>query len=117
MKAGVDYGETYAPVTSWRSIRLILSLVANNNWHTRQLDYVLAFPQAPVERELYMSIPKGFEIESGDKNDYVLKIHRNIYGQKQAGRVWNKYLADKLIKEVGFTQSKVDECMFYRGSV
>ena len=60
MKAGIDYGETYAPVTSWRSIRLILSLVASNNWYTRQLDYVLAFPQAPVERELYMEIPKCY---------------------------------------------------------
>ena len=72
MKAGIDYGETYAPVTSWRSIRLILSLVATNNWHTRQLDYVLVFLQAPVERELYMETPKGFEVESGDKKDYVL---------------------------------------------
>ena len=117
MKPGIDYGETYAPVTSWRSIRLILSLVASNRWHTKQLDYVLAFPQAPVERELYMEVPKGFEIEEGSTRDYVLKIHRNIYGQKQAGRVWNKYLANKLINEVGLRQSKVDKCLFYKGSV
>ena len=63
-----------------------------------------------------MEIPKGFEVGSGNKKDYALKIHRNIYGQKQAGRVWNKYLADKLINEVGFTQSKIDECLFYRGT-
>ncbi|KAI2507905.1 hypothetical protein MHU86_6563 [Fragilaria crotonensis] len=42
-------------------------------------------------------------------------IHRNIYGQKQAGRVWNKFLVDKLINDLGFKQSKVDECVFYRG--
>ena len=117
MRAGIDYGETYAPVTSWRSIRLILSLVATNRWHTKQLDYVLAFPQAPVERELYMEVPKGFEVETGKNKDHVLKIHRNIYGQKQAGRVWNKYLADKLINKVGFKQSKIDECLFYKGKV
>jgi hypothetical protein len=52
------------------------------------LDYVAAFPQAPVERELYMEIPKGVSVKGGNDNgDCVLKIKRNIYSQKQAGRV------------------------------
>jgi hypothetical protein len=62
-----------------------------------------------------MHIPKGFDIDDGDNKSYVLKVYRNIYGQKQAGRVWNKYLVNKLTKEVGFVQSKVDECIFYKG--
>jgi hypothetical protein len=115
MEKGVHYSETYAPVASWNTIRLLLSLKAVHNWHTRQLDYVLAFPQAPVEKELYLYIPKGFDMDGGDTKNFVLKVHRNIYGQKQAGRVWNKYLTNKLIKEVGFVQSDVDECVFYRG--
>ena len=117
MTKGKDYDDTYAPVATWRTIRLILSLAAAHNWHTRQLDYVLAFPQAPVERELYMEIPKGFKINEGNPEDYLLKIHRNIYGQKQAGRVWNQYLVDKLTNEIGFKQSKIDECLFYKGNV
>ena len=96
---------------------MILTMAIMNNWHTRQLDYVLAFPQAPVERELYMRIPKGFEINGGNSDDYLLKIHRNIYGQKQAGRVWNRYLVNKLVNELGFQQSKIDECVFYKGSM
>ena len=115
MRHGVDYEETYAPVTSWRSIRLLLTIVAMHKWHTLQLDYVLAFPQAPVERELFMAIPKGFTMDEGNPSDYALHIHRNIYGQKQAGRVWNRYLVRKLVDEVGFTQSQVDECLFYKG--
>ena len=117
MIRGVDYDETYSPVATWRTIRLLMTLSALNGWHTRQLDYVLAFPQAPVERELYMEIPKGFDIDEGRTDDYILKINRNIYGQKQAGRVWNQYLVNKLIKELGFRQSKVDECLFYRGNI
>jgi hypothetical protein len=27
---------------------------------------------------------------------------KNIYGQKQGGRVWNLYLIDKLVNEIGF---------------
>jgi Reverse transcriptase (RNA-dependent DNA polymerase). len=118
MKKGIHYDQTYAPVASWNSIRTLLALTAIHNWHTVQLDYGLAFPQAPVEKEIYMEIPRGVKLSDGDDTkDYVLKLKRNVYGQKQAGRVWNKYLVDKLVNEVGFKQSEVDECVFYRGNV
>jgi hypothetical protein len=117
MKYGKHYDQTYAPVASWNSIKTLLIMSALHGWHTKQIDYVLAFPQAPVEREIFMEIPRGFRMSDGSTKDYVLKLHRNIYGQKQAGRVWNKYLVDILINKVGFVQSKVDECVFYRGSV
>ena len=87
MKHGVHYDETYAPVASWHSIRLILAMAAAYKWHTVQLDYVLAYTQAPVEREIYMECPKGFEIEGITENkDYVLKLNGTTYGQKQAGK-------------------------------
>ena len=108
MKKGLHYDQTYAPVCTWNAIRLLLTLVTVNNWHSRQLNYVLAYPQAPVEKELYMEIPKGFHVEGGDTKYYVLKIHRNIYGQKQSGRVWNQYLVNKLTKELGFKQSAIN---------
>ena len=70
-----------------------------------------------MEREIYMKIPKGFDINirGKDPNDYVLKIHRNIYSQKQAGRLWYKYLRNKLVNELKFKHSCIDECVFYRG--
>jgi hypothetical protein len=39
---------------------------------------------------------------------------KNLYGQKQAGRVWNQHLARGL-KKAGFVTSKVDEYVFYKG--
>jgi len=117
MKKGLHYDQTYAPVAKWNSIRTMLIMSALHGWHTKQIDYVLAFPQAPVERELYISIPRGFEIEGGRNEDYVLKLHRNVYGQAQSGRVWYQYLSDILDNKVGFVRSEVDECVFYRGNV
>jgi hypothetical protein len=116
-----DYDLTYAPVASWASIRLLLALTLVNNWHTIQLDYVLAYPQAPVDRDLYMKIPKGFEvtgygIHEDNAHEHILKVHKNIYGGKASGRIWNQYLVKKLCK-IGFTQSIVDECVFYNGNV
>ena len=45
-----------------------------------------------------------------------MKILKNIYGKKQAGKVWNDYLTDKLLK-LGFRHSIIDECIFYRDSL
>ena len=115
MKRGQHYDKVYAPVASWATIRLLMVLVSLHGWSTKQIDYVQAFPQAPVEKDLYLKVPAGFDIENGNKNDYALKLHKNVYGQKQAGRVWYKYLSKKLTKELGFKQSKIDECLFYRG--
>lgn len=122
-REGLDYEQTYAPVVTWPAIRLLLSLVLLNKWHTRQIDYVQAYPQAPIDRPMYMEIPNGFQIDStgipvnstSTKDDsYVLEVLQNIYGQKQAGRVWNLYLVERL-KEIGFTPSKYDPCVFYKG--
>jgi Reverse transcriptase (RNA-dependent DNA polymerase) len=84
-------------------------------WETRHLDFVLAFPQAPVETDLYMEVPAGFKV-NGNPKEYALKLVNNLYGQKQAGRVWNKYLT-KGLQELGFQQSESDPCISWRKSV
>lgn len=59
--------------------------------------------QPSLKLQLFMKIPKGYEINEGDTKDYVLMLNKNLYGQKQARRVWNKYLIEKL-ESVDFTQ-------------
>ena len=95
---GVNYWETYAPVASWLVIRLILIMVITQGWKTwnRQIDYIQTYNQAKEKTDLfYMKIPKGFTISKGVATDYVLQINKNIYGQKQAGRVWYQHLVKK----------------------
>ena len=87
MVKGVDFNRTYAPVATWNAIRILLVMVLTNNWYSIQIDYVSAFPQAPIERVLYMSILAGVTIKGKNPKDYVLKCNKNIYGQRQAGRV------------------------------
>jgi hypothetical protein len=116
-----DYDLTYTPVASWVSIRLLLAMALVNTWHTIQLDYVLAYPQAPIDRDLFIHIPKGFEvtgygIHQDNAQEFILKIHKNLYGGKAAGQIWNQYLVKKL-KKIGFNQSEVDECVFFHGNV
>jgi hypothetical protein len=113
---GVNYFETFAPVVTWVAVRIILILSILNKWHTRQVDFVLAYTQADIEFDMYMDLPKGIKTKYGDGKTHVLKLLKNLYGQKQAGRVWNQHLVDGL-KSIGFQQSSIDECVFYRKNV
>ena len=100
------------------SIRLLLTFVVAFGWHTQQVDYVAAYTQAPIDCDMYMEFPRGFKVPVGnDRKAVVLKLHRNLYRQKQAGRVWYEYLCKRLITKAGFVQSKHDECIFYQGEV
>jgi hypothetical protein len=119
MIKGLHYEETYAPVVQWATIRFFISLGILSNWHTRQLDFVLAYTQADIERDLYMKLSAGFTvpgraITEQDRRDYVLKLEKSLYGQKQAGRVWYLHLRKNLLK-LGFKPSPHDECIFYMG--
>jgi Reverse transcriptase (RNA-dependent DNA polymerase) len=114
MTKGKDYDETYAPVAAWPSIRLLLGMTIQNGWHTRQVDYVLAYPQAPIDRDIYMEIPRGCELPGYNTKDYILKIKRNVYGGKASGRIWYQYLR-KHLASIGFKVSEHDECVFFKG--
>ncbi len=89
---GVNFWETYAPVVNWFSIRLLLAQAVMQNWHTRQIDFVLAYPQADIETELFMKLPRGIEVPGISNDTHCLRLKKNLYGQKQAGRVWVKHL-------------------------
>ena len=114
---GVNYWETFAPVVTWTSIRLVLILSIIHQWHTRQIDFVMAYPQAPIETPLWMEVPLGVALHGlfRKATDYVLELKKNLYGQKQAGRIWYKHLTAGLI-QLGFTPSVIDKCVFYRGT-
>ena len=134
---GINYWDTFAPVVSWAAIRLVLILSIIKGWYTRQVDFVLAFPQAKAECDIFMKIPRGVVVQKNittkelrlkvlgislkqdegwvdvENSKYVLKLVNNLYGQKQASRVWNQQLHKGLL-EIGFVQSKVEDCLYYR---
>ena len=76
----------------------------------------MAYPQAPAEMPLYMRLHQGFRHDGMSRKTHALKLVRNVYGQKQAGHVWNKYM-DQGMKEIGFKPSSFDPCLYYRGSI
>ena len=51
--------------------------------HSKSIDFVLAFPQAELEEDIWMEIPLGVDIISEDGGSYVLQLRKNLYGLKQ----------------------------------
>jgi Reverse transcriptase (RNA-dependent DNA polymerase) len=114
MIPGKHFDETYAPALAWSTICLFLILTILNCWKSRQIDFVLAYPQAPVPRPTYMELPQGINFPGLDRKQHCLEILKNVYGGKDAGITWYLYFKDGL-EQLGFEQSKQDECVFYRG--
>jgi len=57
---GIDYEETFSPVVTFASIRLLLALVAHLELELFQLDVKTAFLNGNIEEEIYMDQPIGF---------------------------------------------------------
>jgi hypothetical protein len=105
---GTNYYKTYAPVVTWFTIRLLIVFGILFGWALSQVDFVRAYPQAPIEMDMYMELPTGIHTKHGNSKDHVLKLLANIYWQKQAGHVWNSYLVTKL-RDINFKQSLIDD--------
>ena len=67
------------------SVKIMLTLAAIENLHTKSIDFVLAYPQAYLDVDIYMELPQGFNVGPGSGR-YVLKLQNNLYGLKQAGQ-------------------------------
>ena len=110
-RAGLDYTETYAPTARMTSLRMLISIAAQNNFIVRQFDCNNAYLNSEVDEELYMIQPEGFE----EDPSLVCKLKKSIYGLKQSARNWNSTLVT-FMKTQNLTQSKCDPCVFFRNT-
>ena len=61
-------------MVTWYAIRLLLILAVLYGWSLRQVDFVMAYPQAPIEMDMYMDLPQGIKTRYRNSNDHVLKL-------------------------------------------
>ncbi len=63
---GLNYYKTYAPVVTWLSIRLMIVIGIIFGWALHQVDFIMVYPQAPIECNMYMEQPQGIQDSKGD---------------------------------------------------
>jgi hypothetical protein len=71
---GTNYYETYVPVVTWFAIRLLIVFGILFNWALCQVDFVMAYPQAPIEMDMFMELPTRIHTKHGNSKDHVLKL-------------------------------------------
>ena len=108
---GIHYWETFAPVVNWLSVRLVLVLAIVYDLPVKSIDFVLAFPQSELDVPIFMELPPGFHVPTGEKGQYIVELKKSLYGLKQSGLNWYEKLKQGLEKR-GFVSSKVDPCVF-----
>ena len=65
---------------------------------------------------MYTEITRGIKTNGGISTKHVVKILNIIYGKRQGSRVWNQHLT-KGLEEIGFWNSRMDNCVFYQREV
>lgn len=109
---GSDYDETFCPVVRLESLRTLTALSTQHGLELHHVDVSTAFLNGTLEEEVYMKQPKGYE-KKGQEH-LVCRLRKSIYGLKQSSRCWNTAL-DSHLREMGFTQSKSDPCIYMSG--
>ena len=108
-REGIDYNETFSPVSCKDSFRIIMALVAHYNLELHQMDVKTAFLNGDLYENVYMAQPKGFVMEG--KENMGCRLKKSIYGLKQASRQW--YLKfDETVRKFRFKENEEDNCIY-----
>ncbi|CAI7810001.1 unnamed protein product, partial [Closterium sp. NIES-53] len=106
---GIDFDQTFAPVSRRTSVRILLAIAAARHLPLRQIDVKNAFLYALVDVVIYVEQPHTY----GKGDSRVCQLQKSLYGIKQAPRLWQQYLHNILL-EIGFKQLPHDPGMYRR---
>ena len=111
-----NYWETYIPVVNMITVRLLLALCNFHKLESKSIAFVLAFPQADLEVDIWMELTIGFiinEVEYSHSRSYVLKLNKSLYKLKQASLNWYEKLQEGLIARY-FFPSVIEPCFYLK---
>jgi hypothetical protein len=109
-REGVDYEETFSPVTRYASIRVVISIASVMGWRIHQMDVKTTFLNGIIEEEVYIEKPQGFEVHG--RESHVCRLKKALYRLKQAPRAWYSRI-DGYLQSMGFTKSEVDPNLYF----
>ncbi|GMF12666.1 unnamed protein product [Phytophthora lilii] len=110
-KFGVDFFETYSPVANMNSIRVVLSVVVAKAYVMEQLDVDTAFLNSDLKEQVFMEVP----YETTNAGNVMCKLHKAIYGLKQAASAWHQTIHAVFMK-IGFCSCGADQCVRVNGA-
>ena len=105
---GIDYDETFAPVSRMEAIKILVTFVAFMGFKLYQMDVMSAFLNGDL-KEVFVKNPPRFD--DVELLEHVFKLNKALYGLKQAPRAWYERLPKFMLKN-GFKGGKIDNTLF-----
>ncbi|KAL0340193.1 UNVERIFIED_CONTAM: Retrovirus-related Pol polyprotein from transposon TNT 1-94 [Sesamum radiatum] len=72
-KEGLDFFDTYSPVTRITSIRVLIAVAALYDLEIHQMDVKTAFLNGELDEEIYMEQPEGFVVPGQEKKSHYVE--------------------------------------------
>jgi hypothetical protein len=115
---GIDFGETYAPVSKLSTLRLLLAMSAQRGWKIDHMDVKTAFLNPEIDRDnVFMSLPEGIEtIDSTLSRSVTVRLRKALYGLKQAPKLWHDNINEFLLS-LRFKNSTTDPNLYVKDGV
>ena len=118
---GVDYHESYSPVSQDTSVRMAIAIGLYHwqlGWTIELVDVTAAFLEGPITDPVYLEWPEGFVemkiITEEEKASKVIKLVKGMYGNPDAALLFFKEYSRLLMNPNGMAmhQCKSDPCVF-----
>ena len=93
---GNDCDETFSPTARFASIRMLLQKASNEKLYLHKMDVKGAYLNAPIDKEIYVQQPRGYEQSDKSGNRLTCHLHKSLYGLKQSSWNWNTTLTNFL---------------------
>ena len=100
------YSDTTSPVINQFHLRVFLAQTAIRKYAMIQMDLTNAYLHADIQDRVFIYIPQGFP-GAGE----IAKLDKATYGTKQGARRFYDH-SIKVLKQIGFTQCKIEPCLF-----
>ncbi|BFG40858.1 hypothetical protein CerSpe_271320 [Prunus speciosa] len=110
-KEGLDFFDTYSPVTRITSIRMLIAIASIYDMEIHQMDVKTAFLNGELDEEIYMEQPEGFIVKGQEQK--VCKLVKSLYGLKQAPKQWHEKF-DHTMMTHGFKINECDKCVYIK---
>nr|GFA61867.1 hypothetical protein [Tanacetum cinerariifolium] len=108
---GIDYDEVFVPVARIEAIRLFLAFASYMGFMVYQMDVKSTFLYGEIEKEVYVTQPKGFEDPYNPK--HVYRVFKALYGLHQVPRAWYARLSTFLLKH-NYKRGTIDKTLFLK---
>ena len=91
----------------------MMQVSANVDLMVHQMDVKTAYLNAPIDTEIYMKQPAGYEKSLDDPRKMVCKVLKAVNGLRREGGVWPKKI-DFFCLDIFYYLSYVGSGTFYR---